>query len=1020
MASSLRELVVSVTANTTRYQSEMQRAGRMATDFGRTVQQTAPQAVRAWDMQSAAVRTHATAMEASTQALGRYATAVAGAFGVRELIGMADDWGQLNARIRQAAGASDDFGEVQSRLEEIANRTFRRYSEAADQFVATARPMRELGFATRDTLDAAEALGLALVAGGSNAQRGAAAQDAWAKSVVQGKIATDQFQTLLLQTPRVVQALSDGLGKSTAELQQMATDGELLISRVLPALTSQMGTLREEVDRMPTTVQDATNRLLDGLQRWAGGTNEATGATGLLVRGLDLLTRHIDEVATLAMSAGIGVLGSKMVMAGKGAVEAAQGFMQAHRAQVALTEARVRDAREAVVEAAIQKQTLMNQRALYASMMATAATKQELTYATTRYERAAERAAAATKAHQLTVDQLRNAEMAAATATNRFAAAGRGLLALVGGPGGLALTIGTVAAGWLMFRDNTDETREALIDLNATLDETIAKYVTLNRAQQAGAMLTLSDKIDDDRRKISETLRLMANEADFTDLAGTFGPGLQQLERAFLAGRMSADEFSNAVAKMADELAATGQIEEVQRRGLIRYAETIGDTSRRLDENNAKMGALTGQNDRLAAAADNSAASVRGQASALRDAGSAADEARKRIQQALATMPGQIARIGKSPVEIARMDGNEMVEAAIASGRGAYTRAGRPNEALRQIMDEARQNVEWTQKLVAAQEAYERSTKAASAAEAEAKRRMDETKRAADQLAERYADLEASQRREIELYGQTGRAAQLAYDLAHGALQQFSETQKAVLLEQAAWLDQLDEIAVHEEAVAQIRADHAKAVTEQVDRMTVYAEQAGRNIQTALGDSLYDILDGRFSDIGDSFANMLKRMVAELAASQLLNVLGGAMAGYGGTGKWGNLIRGIGGAMQTSGSRAGGGRVEAFKAYDIAEHGQPEILSYGGRNVLIMGAQGGMVSPLMNVKGGGAGATTSGMRVEIINSGAPAKVESASMIRGADGTQMLKIFIGAVAGDIANGGPTAAAVRSRFGLREAV
>src|SRR5690606_18115030 len=243
--------------------------------------------------------------------------------------------------------------------EEIANRTFRRYSEAADQFAATARPMRELGFATRDTLDAAEALGLALVAGGSNAQRGAAAQDAWAKSVVQGQIATDQFQTLLLQTPRVVQALSDGLGKSTAELQQMATDGELLISRVLPALTSQMGTLREEMDRMPTTVQDATNRLLDGLQRWAGGTNEATGATGLLVRGLDLLTRHLAEVATLAISAGVGVLGSRMVRAGKGAVEAAQGFMPAPRAQAGLTRARKADAEVAVVAAARARERLV-------------------------------------------------------------------------------------------------------------------------------------------------------------------------------------------------------------------------------------------------------------------------------------------------------------------------------------------------------------------------------------------------------------------------------------------------------------------------------------------------------------------------------------------------------------------------------------------------------------------------------------------------------------------------------------
>ena len=313
--------------------------------------------------------------------------------------------------------------------------------------------------------------------------------------------------------------------------------------------------------------------------------------------------------------------------------------------------------------------------------------------------------------------------------------------------------------------------------------------------------------------------------------------------------------------------------------------------------------------------------------------------------------------------------------------------------------------------------------------------------------------------REIALYGQVGQAAQMAYDLANGALSGLQQPQKDRLLQLAQERDALEANAraaadyaalvqkyatPRELAQAEANDDRASAwmaliggevddagyqelmdridakARQTTDNMTIYAEQAGRNIQSYLGDSMYDILDGRFSDIGDSFSNMLKRMVAELAASQLLNVLGSAMSGYRGTGTWGNLIRGIGGALKTSGSRAGGGRVEAFKAYDIAEHGQPEILSYGGRNVLIMGAQGGMVSPLMNVKGGGAGATTSGMRVEIINSGAPAKVESASMTRMADGTQMLKIFISAVAGDIANGGQTAAAVRARFGLREAV
>src|SRR5690606_39105477 len=354
-------------------------------------------------------------------------------------------------------------------------------------------------------------------------------------------------------------------------------------------------------------------------------------------------------------------------------------------------------------------------------------------------------------------------------------------------------------------------------------------------------------------------------------------------------------------------------------------------------------------------------------------------------------------------------------------------------------------------------EATTKAAKASAAAEKAAAKALKEHVEAAGEylanLNERYAERVLGLEQEIALHGSVGDAARLRFELENGALAELQDGQKQYLLQLAQERDLLEANATavasyrdllrkyakpKEEARLVQREDSLSAwmaliggqvddagyqelmnridatARQTTDNMTIYAEQAGRNIQTYLGDSMYDLLDGKFSDIGDSFANMLKRMAAELAASQMLSMLGGAMAGYGGAGTWGTLIRGIGGAMQTSGGRAGGGRVEPFKAYDITEHGQPEILSYGGRNVLLMGAQGGMVSPLMNAKGGGTmrgGGAAPKVEVHIENQTGSRMETSAPNVRF-DGERLI---VGIVAKALV-AGQLDGTMRQRFGV----
>src|SRR5690606_5910504 len=105
-------------------------------------------------------------------------------------------------------------------------------------------------------------------------------------------------------TPRVAQALAAGLGKSTQELLAMARAGELVVQDFVPALTSQMALLRAEVESMPTTVEDAFQRLSNEMLAFVGIANQGLGATQLLVKGMESLAGNLVEVASLALAAG--------------------------------------------------------------------------------------------------------------------------------------------------------------------------------------------------------------------------------------------------------------------------------------------------------------------------------------------------------------------------------------------------------------------------------------------------------------------------------------------------------------------------------------------------------------------------------------------------------------------------------------------------------------------------------------------------------------------------------------------
>lgn len=109
-------------------------------------------------------------------------------------------------------------------------------------------------------------------------------------------------------------------------------------------------------------------------------------------------------------------------------------------------------------------------------------------------------------------------------------------------------------------------------------------------------------------------------------------------------------------------------------------------------------------------------------------------------------------------------------------------------------------------------------------------------------------------------------------------------------------------------------------VKENTDKMSVYADQAARNMQDAFADFLFDPFDKGVKGMAKDFLDTTRRLLANKATEKLFNWIG---SNWGGTG---GILGAIGDLF--GGARAEGGPVTAGKAYLVGERG-PELFSPG-------------------------------------------------------------------------------------------
>lgn len=209
---------------------------------------------------------------------------------VMSVIATADAYGEMSERIGMATESVEEFEMVQRRLLASANATYRPLAEAQELFVRTADTLRSLGYTTSQAIDITDSFSLALVRNAASGARAESAISAMSKSFQSGRVAADQWESILTAIPTVVDDIAKATGKTATDIRALGVAGELTGFQLSEGLRKGRDENAQAAADMAVTVKDAYNNLINTLTVYIGEANKASGASHGLAKAMEAIT----------------------------------------------------------------------------------------------------------------------------------------------------------------------------------------------------------------------------------------------------------------------------------------------------------------------------------------------------------------------------------------------------------------------------------------------------------------------------------------------------------------------------------------------------------------------------------------------------------------------------------------------------------------------------------------------------------------------------------------------------------
>ena len=181
------------------------------------------------------------------------ATTLGAAFGAKQVIGLSDTMASSRARLDLMNDGLQTTEQLQNMIYQSAQRSRGSYQDTADIVSKLGTLAKGALKSNEEAVLFAEQMNKQFVIGGASAQEESAAMYQLTQAMASGRLQGDEFRSIMENAPMLAQSIAQYLGKSTAELREMSSEGLLTSDVIKNALFASADETNRKFEQMPKT-----------------------------------------------------------------------------------------------------------------------------------------------------------------------------------------------------------------------------------------------------------------------------------------------------------------------------------------------------------------------------------------------------------------------------------------------------------------------------------------------------------------------------------------------------------------------------------------------------------------------------------------------------------------------------------------------------------------------------------------------------------------------------------------------
>lgn len=489
--------------------------------------------------------------------LGKLAATAGTVFSINQIKNYADSYTGIVNQLKLVTSGQAELNTAMNDTYKIAQATASSWDAVNSVYSKYMSNAKTLNLTQAETARLTEVTSKAVSISGSTTEAAAGALFQFGQALDGNILRAEEYNSLVDGAGGLLNAMAKGLGVTRGELRQMMLDGKLSGQVITEALLKAGDSVDELYSKTDTTIAASFNLITTEVTKMVGEFDSATGASKTFVEGITTLSENMEGVVN-SMMVGAAFMAGTYIPAIYSTITAGYAKTKQLIDQTAIQYGAINAERAAAASALAQAQAqIVNTRSTLTALAAEKALEVQRLQAQIN---AAGRMATTTRMAQLrrieaqATAELVAAETALAAARARSAAAGsasagvgRAALGVLFGPVGMGVAIATVAAGYLLMKDNTDKATASIDTQGQSVSDLIEKYQELNTLQRDNETRALAQQVEDLSLKYrvaaSDLFSFMEGLPIADEKINTF----KKLNSELSQGRISSNEYYEAV-----------------------------------------------------------------------------------------------------------------------------------------------------------------------------------------------------------------------------------------------------------------------------------------------------------------------------------------------------------------------------------------------------------------------------------------------------------------------------------------